>query len=64
MVYFPPSGRRNCRMASILIGAKMPGDFRTAVPFWGRTTQISSSLSPKRDCGPKGVKHIGPTVPH
>ena len=29
--------------------------FRTAVPFWGQTTQISSSLSPKRDCGPEGV---------
>ena len=30
--------------------------FRTTVPFWGQTTQISSSLSPKRDCGSKGVK--------
>ena len=30
--------------------------FRTAVPFWGQTTQTSSSLSPKRDCGSKGVK--------
>ena len=29
--------------------------FRTAVPFWGHTSQISSILSPKRDCGPKGV---------
>ena len=29
--------------------------FRTAVPFWGQTTQSSSSLSPKRDCGPKRV---------
>ena len=25
--------------------------FRTAVPFWGLTTQIMSSLSPERDCG-------------
>ena len=25
--------------------------FRTAVPFWGQTSQIPSSLSPKRDCG-------------
>ena len=25
--------------------------FGTAVPFWGQTTQISSSLSPQRDCG-------------
>ena len=30
--------------------------FRTAVPFWGQTSQISSSLPPKRDCGSKGVK--------
>ena len=29
--------------------------FRTAVPFWGQTTQTSSSLSPKPDCGSKGV---------
>ena len=25
------------------------------VPFWGQISQISSSLSPKRDCGSKGV---------
>ena len=30
-----------------------PNPSRTAVPFWGQTTQIPSSLSPKRDCGPK-----------
>ena len=30
--------------------------FRNAVPFWGRTTQILSSLPPKRDCASKGVK--------
>ena len=30
--------------------------FRTAVPFWGQTSQIPSSLSPKRDCGPRRVK--------
>ena len=29
--------------------------FRTAVPFWGQNPQISSSLSPKRDSGFKGV---------
>ena len=29
--------------------------FRTTVPFLGQTTQFSSSLSPKRDCGSKGV---------
>ena len=27
--------------------------FRTAVPFGGQTSKISSSLSPKRDCGSK-----------
>ena len=27
----------------------------TAGPFWGQTTQTSSSLSPERDCGSKGV---------
>ena len=30
--------------------------FRTAVPFWGQSSQFISSLSPKRDCGPKRVK--------
>ena len=30
--------------------------FRTAVSLWGQTTQISRSLSPKRDCGSKRVK--------
>ena len=30
--------------------------FRTAVPFWGQSSQISSSFVPKRDCGSKGVK--------
>ena len=29
--------------------------FRTAVPFWGQTARFSSSLSPKRDCGPNRV---------
>ena len=29
---------------------------RTAVPFWGQTSQILSGLSPKRDCGSNGVK--------
>ena len=32
--------------------------FRTAVPCWGQTSEISSSLSPKRDCGSKGVKFV------
>ena len=29
--------------------------FRIAVPFWGQPCRISSSLSPKRDCGPNRV---------
>ena len=32
--------------------------FRTAVPSWGQTTQSSSSLPQKRDCGFKGVKGV------
>ena len=32
--------------------------FRAAVPFWGQTTNSLSSLSPKRDCGSKGVNSI------
>ena len=35
---------------------KLLNPFRAAVPFWGQTTQFSSSLFPKRDCGSKGVK--------
>ena len=31
----------------------VPNPSRTTVPFWGQTSQISSSLSPKRDCGAK-----------
>ena len=29
--------------------------FRTAVPFWGQTTQNLSGLSLKRNCSPKSV---------
>ena len=36
-------------------GWDLASAFRTAVPFWGQFTQISSSLSPKRDWGSKGV---------
>ena len=32
---------------------------QTAVSFWGQSTQISSSLSPKRDCGPKTLFSTG-----
>ena len=40
----------------------MPGTVFSLTPlepqfrFWGQNSQISSSLSPKRDCGSKGVK--------
>ena len=44
-------------------GDKLLNPFRTAVPFWGQTTQISSSSCPKRDCGSKGVIHIDWIVP-
>ena len=39
--------------------------FRTAVPFWGQTTQSSSSLSPKWDFGPRRVKSeaVSPSSP-
>ena len=42
-----------CGTDSLSWGALNP--FRTAVPFLGQTSQNSSSLSPKRDCGSKGV---------
>ena len=29
--------------------------FRSAVPFWGQSIQLLSSLSPKRDCGTERV---------
>ena len=40
---------------SCLLHPQASLSFRTAVPFWGQTTQILSKLSPKRDCGPKRV---------
>ena len=33
--------------------------FRTTVPFWEQTTQISSRLSPKGDCGAEGGSRRG-----
>ena len=45
------------RQTTITVVGLRVNPFRTAVPFWGQTTsQISSSLSPKRDFGSKGVK--------
>ena len=43
-------------ICSIVLGFSELNPFRTAVPFWGQTTQISSSVSPKRDSGSKRVK--------
>ena len=37
------------------LNCELLNPFRAVVPFWGQTSQISSSLSPKRDCGFKGV---------
>ena len=33
--------------------------FRTAVPFEGETTPVTSSLSPTRDCSPKTIDGWG-----
>ena len=41
-----------CRWHTLLFSTPA---FITAVPFWGQTTRISSSLPSKRDCAPKGV---------
>ena len=43
-----------------LAGSDRLNPVRTAVPFWGQTTQIISDLSPKRDCGPQRL--IGLTL--
>ena len=34
------------------LGLKPFRTVRSAVPFWGQTTQIVSKLSPKRNCSP------------
>ena len=36
--------------------------FRTAVAFWGQSSQVSSSFVPKRDCGSKGVNGQFPYI--
>ena len=38
---------------------KMLNPFRTAVPFWGQTSLIVSSSSPKCDCSPERVNWAG-----
>ena len=45
-----------CCVPCVTRGVLLINPFRTAVPFCGETTQISSSLSPKRDCGSKRVE--------
>ena len=35
---------------------------RTAVSFWGQTSQILTSLSPKRGCGPRRVEQYSVTL--
>ena len=39
-------------------GLQLINPFRAAVPFWGQTTQNSTGVSPKRDCGSKRVKVV------
>ena len=57
---FRPGGE----CGSVLYFSRVPlplcpiNPFRTAVPFWGQTTKILSSLSPKRDCGSKRVNRF------
>ena len=61
---FRPQTNRGCgfdEMFTLLLRGTNP--FRTAVPFWGQTTQISTSLPPKRDCGPKRVKGVSTLPP-
>ena len=47
--------RRQCKRALV---RETLHPFRTAVPFWGQTTQISSRLSIKRDSGSKGINKL------
>ena len=35
-----------------------PDPFKTAVPVYGQIIQLPSSLSPKRDCGPKRINSV------
>ena len=52
-----------CSSEPIVFRIMFLNPFRTAVPFWGQTTQILSILPPKRDCGPKRSAHCGLLVP-
>ena len=38
-----------------VLALKLLNPFRTAVPFWGQSTWSLTGLSPKWDCGSKGV---------
>ena len=46
---------RNSGPSIVPVHINCVNPFTTAVPFWGQTAQILSSVSPKRDCGPKRV---------
>ena len=43
----------------VVLLAQVGKKIRTAVPFWGQTNQILRNVSPKRDCGSKGVNIKG-----
>ena len=49
---------RNRRRSRVTAPADLE-PYRTAVRFWGQTSQIPSSLSQKRDCSPRRVKGLG-----
>ena len=51
------NNEKNTYDTSTMILGRTINPFRTAVPFWGQNSQCSSSLSPKRDCGSKGVNN-------
>ena len=56
-VYVPDAWRAQTARAAIEVSfeiyiyivTELFNPFRTAVPFWGQTSQILSNLSPKRD---------------
>ena len=64
-IYFP-SAVTPCFAASTaifcLFSVMLFYPFRTAVSFWGQTSQILSNLSPERDCGPKRVNDQFPST--
>ena len=61
-----PHVQRFILALALFLRAKTPegliNPYRAAVSFWGQSTQISSSLSPNRDCGSKRVNTFGTAV--